>query len=104
VVFTLVTLLDDPAAAAIAADATETVATAWDRAAQVGLGDRRLHEAAVRCVRAAADRAPDELRPAMTRLLEQVEQGRSPADDFADTVVARGIGGAVTAMGNGVDP
>ena len=104
VVFTLVTLLDDPAAAAIAADATETVATAWDRAAQVGLGDRRLHEAAVRCVRTAADRAPDELRPAMTRLLEQVEQGRSPADDFADTVVARGIGGAVTAMANGVDP
>jgi glutamate--cysteine ligase len=40
----------------------------------------------------------------MTRLLEQVEQGRSPADDFADTVVARGIGGAVTAMANGVDP
>lgn len=104
VVFTLVTLLDDPAAAAIAADATETVATAWDRAAQVGLGDRRLHEAAVRCVRTAADRAPDELRPAMTRLIEQVEQGRSPADDFADSVVARGIGGAVTAMANGVDP
>jgi glutamate--cysteine ligase len=87
-VFTLVTLLDDPAAAAIAADATETVATAWDRAAQEGLGDRRLHEAAVRCVRTAAERAPDELLPAMTRLLEQVEQGRSPADDFADAVVA----------------
>ena len=42
VVFTLVTLLDDPAAADIAAEATESVATAWDRAAQIGLGDRRL--------------------------------------------------------------
>ena len=39
VVFTLATLLDDPAAADIAAEATESVATAWDRAAQVGLGD-----------------------------------------------------------------
>ena len=40
-VFTLTTLLDDPAAADIAAEATEPVATAWDRAAQIGLGDRR---------------------------------------------------------------
>ena len=45
VVFTLATLLDDPAAADIAAEATEPVATAWDRAAQIGLGDRRLHDA-----------------------------------------------------------
>ena len=51
VAFTLVTLLDDPAAADIAAEATESVATAWDRAAQIGLGDRRLADAAVRCVR-----------------------------------------------------
>ncbi len=40
VVFTLATLLDDPVAADIAAEATESVATAWDRAAQVGLADR----------------------------------------------------------------
>jgi glutamate--cysteine ligase len=50
VVFTLVTLLDDPVAADIAAEATERVATAWDRAAQIGLGDRRLCESATRCV------------------------------------------------------
>ena len=36
VVFTLTTLLDDPVAADIAAEATEPVATAWDRAAQIG--------------------------------------------------------------------
>ena len=36
-VFTLVTLLDDPVAADIAAEAVEPVATAWDIAARVGL-------------------------------------------------------------------
>src|SRR4051812_1512253 len=45
-VFTLATLLDDPVAADIAAEATEPVAMAWDRAAQIGLGDRLLAEAA----------------------------------------------------------
>ena len=61
VVFTLATLLDDPVAADIAAETTEPVATAWDRAARVGLGDRRLYAAANRCVQIAADRAPAEL-------------------------------------------
>src|SRR4029453_11582870 len=61
VVFTLVTLLDDPTAADIAAEATEAVATAWDRAAQIGLGDRRLHEADIPCVTTAPQRDPPEL-------------------------------------------
>lgn len=101
VVFTLVTLLDDPAAAAIAAEATEPVASAWDRAARVGLDDRRLRAAAVRCVQTAAERAPAELRDAMQQLLSQVEQGRSPADDFADRVVRVGIDSAVTQLARG---
>src|SRR6476620_11352375 len=46
-VFTLTTLLDDQIAADIAAEATEPVAMAWDRAARTGLADRRLHAAAV---------------------------------------------------------
>jgi glutamate--cysteine ligase len=46
-------------------------------------------------VRAAADRAPADLRDAMARLLDQVEQGRSPADDFSDLVVEHGIARAV---------
>jgi glutamate--cysteine ligase len=95
VVFTLVTLLDDPVAADVAAEATEPVATQWDRAARTGLADRRLHAAAVQCVRAAAERAPAELEDAMSRLLDQVEQGRSPADDFSDRVVEHGIAQAV---------
>jgi glutamate--cysteine ligase len=76
VVFTLTTLLDDPVAADIAAEATEPVATAWDLAAQIGLGDRRLQEAARRCVQTAAERAPAELEESMRLLVRSVEQGR----------------------------
>ncbi|UXA13199.1 ergothioneine biosynthesis glutamate--cysteine ligase EgtA [Mycobacterium sp. SMC-8] len=101
VVFTLTTLLDDPAAADIAAEATEPVATAWDRAAQLGLQDRRLRRAAVRCVQAAAERAPTRLEESMAMLVRSVEQGRCPADDFADRVVAYGIAPAVTALAQG---
>jgi glutamate--cysteine ligase len=101
VVFTLVTLLDDPVAADIAAESTEEVATAWDRAARIGLGDQRLQSAAVRCVRAAAERAPDGLADAMANLLAQVEQGRCPADDFADQVVDHGLAPAVSQLVKG---
>lgn len=101
VVFTLATLLDDAAAADIAAEATESVATAWDRAAQVGLKDRRLHAAAVRCVQAAAERAPAALEESMTVLTRSVEQGRSPADDFADRAEKYGIANAVTQLARG---
>jgi glutamate--cysteine ligase len=98
IVFTLVTLLDDPDAAAIAGEATAPVATEWDRAARIGLADHRLQQAAVTCVRAAADRAPAELAEAMAQLVDRVEEGRSPADDFADRVVDRGIEAAVLEM------
>jgi glutamate--cysteine ligase len=101
VVFTLVTLLDDPVAADIAAETTEDVATAWDRAAQIGLGDRRLHEAAIRCVQTAAERAPVELVESMQQLVRSVEKGRCPADDFADRAVKYGIGTAVTQLAQG---
>ena len=101
VVFTLVTLLDDPSAADIAAEATESVATAWDRAAQIGLGDRRLQVAARRCVLAAAERAPAELQESMQQLVRSVEQGRCPADDFADRAVKYGIAPAVAQLAQG---
>ena len=101
VVFTLVTLLDDPVAADIAAEATEAVATAWDRAAQMGLGDRRLHEAAMRCVQTAAERAPAQLEESMLQLVRSVDKGRSPADDFSDRAVKYGIDTAVTQLAQG---
>lgn len=101
VVFTLATLLDDPAAADVAAEATESVATAWDRAAQVGLRDRRLHSAALTCVQAAAERVPADIEESMGLLARSVEQGLSPADDFADRAVRYGIAGAVTQLAHG---
>ena len=101
VVFTLATLLDDAGAADIAAEATGPVATAWDRAAQLGLGDRLLREAAWRCVQAVAERAPAELEESMQQLVRSVEQGRCPADDFSDRVVTSGIAPAVTELAQG---
>jgi glutamate--cysteine ligase len=101
VVFTLVTLLDDPVAASIAAEAVEPVATAWDVAARVGLNDRRVHAAANRCVAAAAERAPAGLDEAMQRLVEAVERGRCPADDFSDQVIGDGIAATVTQLALG---
>ncbi|WP_458317625.1 ergothioneine biosynthesis glutamate--cysteine ligase EgtA [Mycolicibacterium brisbanense] len=100
-VYMLTTLLDDPEAAAIAAEATAPVATAWDRAARMGLADRRLHAAALTCVRAAAERAPAELAESMQHLMRSVEQGRSPADDFADRAVRYGIASAVSQLAKG---
>src|SRR4029079_13173563 len=73
VVFTLVTLLDARVAADIAAEATESVAMAWDRAAQIGLGDRRLRDAATRCVQTTAERAPTALVECMAQLARSVE-------------------------------
>ncbi|SEH59845.1 glutamate--cysteine ligase [Mycolicibacterium rutilum] len=101
VAFTMTTLLDDAGAADVAAAATEPVATAWDRAAQVGLADRHLRSAAETCVHAAAERAPAELKESMQQLVRSVEQGRCPADDFSDRVVHYGIATAVTQLARG---
>lgn len=101
VVFTLVSLLDDPAAADLAAEAVEPVATAWDTAARLGLRDRRLCAAANRCVAIAAERAPAELAETMGRLTDNVTQGRCPGDDFADQVVAHGIAPTVSQLAQG---
>ena len=77
------------------------MATAWDRAARVGLGDGRLYAAANRCVQTAAERAPAELQESMQQLVRSVEQGRCPADDFSDRAVRYGIdnGGQPTGTG-----
>ena len=102
VVFTLATLLDDPAAADIAAEATEPVATAWDRAAQIGLGDRRLHEAADRCVQAAAERAPAELAESMQRLVAFGRAGPLSRPTTSPTAwSSNGIAPAVTELAQG---
>lgn len=100
-VFTLTTLLDDPAAADLAAAAVEPVATAWDTAARLGLRDRRLYAAANECLSIAAERAPAELANAMQQLMLNVETGRCPADDFSDRVIEHGIAATVAAAAQG---
>jgi glutamate--cysteine ligase len=100
-VFTLVTLLDDPYAAQVAADATQPVATAWDTAARLGLSDRRLHISAMRCVHAAAERVPPSLRDSMDRLVRIVEQASCPGDDFAERAIRFGVARAVTRLARG---
>jgi glutamate--cysteine ligase len=101
IVFTLVTLLDDPVAADVAAEAVAPVATAWDTAARVGLRDRRLHAAATTCVTAAAERAPAELADAMGRLADDVDRARCPGDDFCDAVIEHGLAAAVARLARG---
>ena len=100
-VFTLVTLLDDPVAAGVAAEAVEPVATAWDAAAQAGLRDRRLYAAANRCMAVAAELAPPELGGPMQRLVDAVERGRCPGDDFSDQVIRHGIAPTVARRAQG---
>ncbi|OBH87107.1 ergothioneine biosynthesis glutamate--cysteine ligase EgtA [Mycobacterium sp. E2989] len=101
VVFTLVALLDDPEAATAATEAVQTVATAWDTAARLGLRDRRLHTAATKCVAVAARLAPPELGDSMQRLLDAVERGRCPGDDFSDNVIRHGIAATVARLAQG---
>ena len=101
VVFTLVTLLDNPELSELAREATESVATSWDVAAQAGLADPRLRRAAVRCVGAVAEVAPAEFTGPLAALLNRIQDGRSAADDFADLVVDRGIDSAVTLLARG---
>src|SRR4051794_21792920 len=74
------TLLDDPVAADLAADAVAPVAGAWDRAARLGLTDTGLHRAAVRCLAAALIAVPAPLRGEVEALAGLVESGRSPGD------------------------
>jgi glutamate--cysteine ligase len=99
--FMLVTLLDDPDAAEIAAEATGSVAHAWDTAARVGLADRRLHASALTCVHAAAERAPAELHGSMQHLVQMVEQGSCPGDAFSGRVIRFGVATAVTQLAEG---
>jgi glutamate--cysteine ligase len=100
-VFTLVTLLDDPAAADVAARVTEPVATAWDIAARVGLADRRLHASATRCVEAAAERVPPALQDSMQRLVRMVEAASCPGEEFAERAIRCGVVRAVTQLARG---
>lgn len=94
------TLLDDPAAADRAADATAPVAGAWDRAARLGLADPGLRRAAAGCLDAALDAVPAGLRPEVTALVELADRGGSPGDAL---LAAGRTGGATEALLSAVD-
>jgi glutamate--cysteine ligase len=89
-------LLDDPAAADIAAWACRDVADHWDRAAAVGLADPDLHRAAVTCLAAALEAAPRlGADPAMVAAVAafadtSVRPGRCPADGLLESWRATG--------------
>ena len=86
-VFTLVTLLDDPVAAALR-PRRSTGGPAWDPAARTGLAtrvSRRGQRAGL-----AAEHAPAGLAE-RCGALPMRWRGRCPADDFADRVIEHGI-------------
>jgi glutamate--cysteine ligase len=89
------TLLDDPVAAARAADASAPVAGAWTRAARAGLADPALRRAAAGCLAAAVDAVPAGLRPEVAALAELVAAGHSPGDAV---LAAAGRGGPYAAL------
>ncbi len=80
------TLMDDPVAADVAAEATEGTAALWTEAARDGLGNAELAASAVRCLAVAARRAPAEFGPAIADLADLVESGRCPGDLLAERI------------------
>jgi glutamate--cysteine ligase len=84
------TLMDDPVAADMAAEATEPAAQLWTEAARDGLGDAVLAESARRCVAIAATRVPAPLASAVADLAELVESGRCPGDLLAERIAEIG--------------
>jgi glutamate--cysteine ligase len=83
-------LMDDPASADAAAEATEPTARCWTEAAHAGLGDPRLAESARRCIAIAADRVPLELGAAVADLADLVDAGNSPGDLVAERIAEVG--------------
>ena len=84
------TLMDDPIAADAAAEATEAATGRWEVAARLGVRDPVLARAARRCMTIAVERAPAELRTAVSDLAELVESGRSPGDLAAERIAEVG--------------
>jgi glutamate--cysteine ligase len=91
-------LMDDPAAADAAAEASEPTARCWTEAARDGLADPRLAESARRCVAIAADRVPRQLATAVADLAELVDAGRCPGDLVSQRIAEVGAETALEEM------
>ena len=84
------TLLDDPHAADLAAEATEPTEGLWVQAARDGLRDPRIAASARRCLDSAVAHAPEPLATAVADLAQLVHEGRCPGDLFADRIAEVG--------------
>ena len=81
------TLMDDPVAADLAAEATERTAAALDRRRRAtGWATPCSPTRPRRCVAIAAERVPAELASAVADLAELVESGRCPGDLLAERI------------------
>jgi glutamate--cysteine ligase len=76
----VVAVLDDPAAASLAAEAAEPVARRSADSTGVGIGDPAILAAARGIVGAALRATPAALRPEVEAWAELLESGRTPAD------------------------
>jgi glutamate--cysteine ligase len=84
------TLMDDPVAADLVAEATERTALLWTTAAREGLSDAVLADSARRCMRIAAERVPAGLSSAVADLADLIESGRCPGDLLAQRITEIG--------------
>lgn len=84
----VVTLLDDPRAADVAAEAAQPVVGAWEAAARDGLRDPALARAATRCAEVAVQRCPSDLRPQVESYAELIADRRSPGDELETRAAA----------------
>lgn len=78
----VVTLVDDPVAADLAADLAQPVAHDLVEAAQLGLGHEPMAAAASRLAGVAASRCAPALRDDVERLAGLLADGRTPGDDI----------------------
>jgi ergothioneine biosynthesis glutamate--cysteine ligase EgtA len=85
-----VTLLDDPVAADVAADACSSIDGAWSAAARDGLSHPAIAKAARACVEVAVDRAPIGLAAAMAEYADLVLSGRTPGDEIRERAESQG--------------
>jgi ergothioneine biosynthesis glutamate--cysteine ligase EgtA len=85
-----VTLLDDPIAADLAAEACGPTSGMWTTAARDGLGDPVIARAARACAEIAIDRAPAGLKAQVSGYADLVMSGRTPGDEIRERADADG--------------
>jgi len=86
----IVVLLDNPAAAQRAAEASLPVADLAPVAARQGLSDPRIHAAVRKCIAIAVDHSPEELTSDLVDLAELVAAGLTPGAVLRERARARG--------------